>query len=60
MLDGLLQKLFTDSAVKKWIIENNIHFKIIPILNSDGVFVGNYRTGIIGEDFNRKFATGKK
>lgn len=30
------------------------------MLNPDGVFMGNYRTGVIGEDFNRKFATGKK
>lgn len=30
------------------------------MLNPDGVFVGNYRTGILGEDFNRKFATQKK
>lgn len=30
------------------------------MLNPDGVFVGNYRTGIVGDDFNRKFATGKK
>ncbi len=25
------------------------------MLNPDGVFIGNYRTGIIGDDFNRKF-----
>lgn len=30
------------------------------MLNPDGVFIGNYRTGIIGEDFNRKFYSGKK
>ncbi len=30
------------------------------MLNPDGVFMGNYRTGVLGEDFNRKFATGKK
>ena len=30
------------------------------MLNMDGVFMGNYRTGIMGEDYNRKFATGKK
>jgi murein tripeptide amidase MpaA len=29
--------------------------KIVPMLNPDGVFIGNYRTGIIGDDFNRKF-----
>lgn len=60
VLDGLLQRLLTDDSIKKWINDNNICFKIIPMLNPDGVFVGNYRTGILGEDFNRKFATGKK
>jgi hypothetical protein len=30
------------------------------MLNPDGVFMGNYRTGVLGDDFNRKFATGKK
>lgn len=30
------------------------------MLNPDGVFVGNYRTGIIGDDFNRKFLSAKK
>ena len=38
----------------------NICFKIVPMLNKDGVFMGNYRTGIVGDDFNRKFATGGK
>lgn len=28
------------------------------MLNKDGVFFGNYRTGIIGDDFNRKFSSG--
>jgi hypothetical protein len=30
------------------------------MLNKDGVFMGNYRTGIVGDDFNRKFVTGTK
>ena len=30
------------------------------MLNPDGVFMGNYRTGVIGDDFNRKFLSGKK
>lgn len=38
----------------------NICFKIVPMLNKDGVFMGNYRTGIVGDDFNRRFNSGKR
>ena len=31
----------------------------VPIA-TNGVYMGNYRTGIMGEDFNRKFSSGKK
>lgn len=41
-------------------VNMNICFRIVPMLNKDGVFIGNYRTGIVGDDFNRKFATGPK
>jgi murein tripeptide amidase MpaA len=30
-------------------------FKIIPILNVDGVIIGNYRSGFAGLDINRMF-----
>lgn len=29
------------------------------MMNVDGVFLGNYRTGIVGKDFNRMFSTTK-
>jgi murein tripeptide amidase MpaA len=29
-------------------------------MNPDGVFMGNYRTGIVGMDLNRNFNTGKQ
>lgn len=30
-------------------------FKIVPMLNPDGVVVGNFRNSLAGEDLNRKF-----
>ena len=30
------------------------------MLNRGGVFIGNYRTGIVGDDFNRRFSSGHR
>lgn len=29
--------------------------KIVPMMNPDGVILGNYRTGVAGRDLNRRF-----
>ena len=57
MLDGLLRELVGSREVHEWMLSENVEFKIVPMLNPDGVVIGNYRTGILGEDFNRKFNT---
>jgi murein tripeptide amidase MpaA len=31
------------------------NFYIVPMVNQDGVFLGNHRTGVLGQDLNRKF-----
>lgn len=30
-------------------------FKIVPMINPDGVIVGNYRCGLAGRDLNRNY-----
>lgn len=36
-------------------LRKKIIFKIVPILNPDGVIAGNYRTSFCGSDINRTF-----
>jgi murein tripeptide amidase MpaA len=48
VLDGFLKELVSSEEIWEWMLKENIEFKIVPMLNPDGVFIGNYRTGIIG------------
>ncbi|EAR82912.1 zinc carboxypeptidase family protein (macronuclear) [Tetrahymena thermophila SB210] len=59
LMHGFLQFLFGDSEEAKKIRKNTI-FKIIPMLNPDGVIAGNYRTGFAGRDLNRVFHSSDK
>lgn len=36
-------------------LRDRIIFKIIPMVNVDGVVGGNFRTGLLGFDLNRLF-----
>ena len=55
-----MEYVLINEDIQAWMLNMNICFKIVPILNKDGVFIGNYRTGIIGDDFNRQFSSGSK
>jgi murein tripeptide amidase MpaA len=52
IVEGILQFLVSDEEVARY-LRNNFVFKIIPMLNPDGVLVGNYRTSLSGLDLNR-------
>lgn len=56
-MQGVLDFL-TSNASEAKMLRSYFIFKIIPMLNPDGVAVGNYRCSLIGTDLNRKWGLG--
>jgi murein tripeptide amidase MpaA len=54
VINGILQFLMSsDDRARK--LRQNFIFKIVPMLNPDGVIHGNYRSNLSGSDLNRKW-----
>ena len=51
MMEGLINQI----SEKKGF--DYITWVIIPMVNIDGVVMGNNRTGVLGHDFNRNWAS---
>jgi predicted deacylase len=51
-MNGVIDFLISDDE-KADFLRNTFVFKIIPMLNPDGVIVGNYRCSLTGHDLNR-------
>ncbi|CDW85188.1 zinc carboxypeptidase family protein [Stylonychia lemnae] len=49
----ILQLLANDNLAKQ--LRGRFIFKIVPMINPDGVVFGNYRTCFLGKDMNRMF-----
>ncbi|CAH1259091.1 AGBL2 [Branchiostoma lanceolatum] len=54
MMKGFLDYLSGNSADAK-LLRDTFIFKIVPMLNPDGVIVGNYRCSLAGRDLNRNY-----
>lgn len=52
IVSGILKYLTSDSE-EAWLLRDEFVFKIVPMLNPDGVIHGNYRTSLSGADLNR-------
>ena len=59
MIQGVINFLLSDDKIAEQ-LRNRFIFKIIPMLNPDGVIQGNYRSSLIGHDLNRKYACPSK
>ena len=56
IMEGMLDFLVSDIPAA-WRLRELFVFKIIPMLNPDGVIVGNYRWSLAGVDLNRQWAS---
>ncbi|KAI8119598.1 hypothetical protein FF38_00119 [Lucilia cuprina] len=52
MCQGFLEFLLSNHNIAK-VLRENFVFKIVPMVNPDGVFLGNNRCNLIGQDMNR-------
>lgn len=53
---GLLELLISSHPVAN-LLREHVVFKVIPMINPDGVFLGNYRSNLMGVDLNRSWHT---
>lgn len=59
MMKGILEFLTSNCAEARALREHFV-FKIVPILNPDGVINGNYRCSLSGQDLNRRWKNPSK
>lgn len=56
VMEGLLSFLVSDEEVAKTLRDRYV-FKVVPMLNPDGVIVGNYRCSLSCNDLNRQYVS---
>ncbi|XP_054548661.1 cytosolic carboxypeptidase 3 isoform X3 [Talpa occidentalis] len=56
MMKGFLDYILGDSSDAQ-LLRDTFVFKVVPMLNPDGVIVGNYRCSLAGRDLNRSYTS---
>jgi len=54
MMKGMID-LLTSDAPEARVLRDKFYFKLVPMLNVDGVVNGNYRCSLAGADLNRRW-----
>lgn len=60
MMNGVLDFLTDPDDKEAELLRDKFVFKIVPMLNPDGVINGNYRCSLSGGDLNRKWKVPSK
>ncbi len=55
MMQGVMEFLASYTSYEAYMLRKNFIFKIIPMVNPDGVINGNYRCSLAGCDLNRRW-----
>jgi murein tripeptide amidase MpaA len=59
VMKGIIDFL-TSSQTEAKLLRDNFVFKIVPMINPDGVINGNYRCSLVGQDLNRRWKNPSK
>ena len=59
MIQGVIDFVLSDDREAQF-LRNNFIIKIVPMINPDGVIIGNYRCNLNGYDLNRKWKVNEK
>lgn len=59
MMKGFLNFILSNTKEAD-ILRSYFVFKVVPMLNPDGVINGNYRCSLIGSDLNRRWKNPNK
>lgn len=54
VMEGFLEFILGSSRTARF-LRSRFVFKVVPMLNPDGVIYGNYRTSLLGVDLNRRW-----
>ena len=55
VLDGIWKFLTNESSHQARVLLDNFVFKVVPMLNPDGVYRGYYRLDTLGQNLNRYY-----
>lgn len=56
-LAGILKFILNQHDLRAYILRRLFVFMVVPMLNPDGVFEGNYRMDTLNRNLNRLFAS---
>ena len=56
VIEGAIKFLLSDDNEAKMLRDKYV-FKVVPMLNPDGVIIGNYRCSLSFNDMNRQYAS---